>query len=170
MRITLKKNTLVGLFILYLALLFNFITLKFFGSFDGIEKRIHYVKINRADGYWNFNIEPFKTIYLSFRNYRLFSDEMAIVIMALNIFAFVPMGLLIALLTSKSSFFKTVFIALVIIILIEGIQFVTCLGIADIDDVFLNVFGSILGHLMYIVVSKYQLIKTHNKSYVETAK
>jgi len=169
LRISLKKNNVVGLFILYIVLLFNFVTLKFFGSFDGIERRIHYVKINRELGYWNYNLEPFKTIYLSIKSYLEYSDTMAILLLFLNIIAFIPMGLLISLILRKPSFFKTFLISLSIVIILEILQFVTSLGIADVDDVILNILGCVIGHFVYKLVSKFKLIKTYTNKPIETA-
>ncbi len=78
------------------------------------------------------------------------------------------MDLLISLIMRKPSFLKKFLISLFIIIAIEIIQFVTYLGIADVDDVILNITGCVIGHLAYIIVAKFQIFKIKSNKQMET--
>ncbi len=101
--------------------------------------------------YRSINIIPFATIlqYLtSFVNPN-------IVIMNIwgNIEAFMPMGLLLPVNFGRMRKFKKVlFVVLIVTFSIEVLQYITGSGASDIDDVILNVFGGILGYLIYRLV------------------
>ena len=108
---------------------------------------------------YSFNIVPFKTIKLftdgyirgivSFKNF------------AINIFgnlaAFMPYGMFLPLMFKRMNKFIHFFITMVIIVvIIELLQFVTVSGSCDIDDLILNVFGACV---IYLIVK----IKVINK-------
>lgn len=54
------------------------------------------------------------------------------------------------------SFFKTVSVCLAVIVGFEAIQYVTCLGIFDVDDIILNTFGSVAGWLVFMGIDKWK--------------
>ncbi|MDR6726092.1 glycopeptide antibiotics resistance protein [Paenibacillus amylolyticus] len=141
---------------MYLLCLLNFVTIKFFGSFQAVQKRINDVLLQREMyGIWNISLEPFQSIKASV--YSFIRDPgFGVVTLFLvgNILIFVPLGILLPLLLKKPSYTKTMLISLGIIVSIETIQFVTCLGIADIDDVLLNMLGSTIGYLTYFMSKK----------------
>lgn len=131
-----KKVYVKYVFIIYLIGLFNLIVLKFYGSISDILDTVYFIKWNRDHyGIWNFNLIPFRTIQ---------GTEMKLHVK--NIVAFIPMGVFVGLLLCKPSLIKVVGISFLIVIVIEAVQFFAFLGIADIDDVILNLTGSIIGY------------------------
>jgi glycopeptide antibiotics resistance protein len=72
-----------------------------------------------------------------------------------NILCFVPFGILFPIVFSKKqSFVKTVLIGMLFSINIETLQFLLETGVSDIDDVFFNTCGAILGYLIYRLFRK----------------
>lgn len=67
-----------------------------------------------------------------------------------NIILFIPLGIFLPLIFEKQNkFFLFLLTATIIPIIVEFIQFFTKLGTADIDDVILNVFGSLIGYSIF---------------------
>jgi glycopeptide antibiotics resistance protein len=72
-----------------------------------------------------------------------------------NILCFVPFGILFPIVFSKKqSFVKTVLIGMLFSINIETLQFLLETGVSDIDDVFFNTCGAVLGYLIYRLFRK----------------
>ncbi len=131
------------IFITYLYLLLYFVVIKFNGSID----RITYIKANRDDGFWNYNLTPFRTISRYWEDIRY---QYAYMNILGNIVPFIPLGFLIPTISKKYiNALKTIFISLICIIGIEIFQFLTMLGYFDIDDIILNTFGCIVGYGIY---------------------
>ena len=72
-----------------------------------------------------------------------------------NIGWFLPFGFLLPLLFKKENFFITVFAGLVFSLFIEIAQFVFYKGIAELDDLILNTFGTIIGYVLFKILKKY---------------
>ena len=67
-----------------------------------------------------------------------------------NILCLVPFGILFPIVFSKKqSFVKTVLTGMLFSISIETLQFLLETGVSDIDDVYFNTCGSILGYLIF---------------------
>lgn len=100
-----------------------------------------------------YNIVPFKT-YIEYFTKIINSSidiKTAILNFIANIFLFVPMGYFLPKIFKKvNSFNKTTIISMLIIILIEVMQYITKLGIADIDDVILNTIGAMIGYKIQV--------------------
>lgn len=72
-----------------------------------------------------------------------------------NILCLVPFGILFPIVFSKKqSFLKTVLLGMLLSIGIETLQFLLETGVSDIDDVFFNTCGAILGYLIYRLFRK----------------
>lgn len=72
-----------------------------------------------------------------------------------NILCLVPFGILFPIVFSKKqSFVKTVLVGMLFSISIETLQFLLGTGVSDIDDVFFNTCGAILGYLIYRLFRK----------------
>lgn len=72
-----------------------------------------------------------------------------------NILCLVPFGILFPIVFSKKqSFLKTVLLGMLLSIGIETLQFLLETGVSDIDDVFFNTCGAILGYLIYHLFRK----------------
>lgn len=139
------------IFIVYLIGLVNFVIVKYFGNIQRVFDRVASNKVQKAEGYWNLQLIPFRTIASSIDSYIRVGMEPSSINLIANIVVFVPMGYLIPLVLRRPSFLKTIVFSLAIILGIEIIQFKTCLGAADIDDVFLNMVGCVMGYALYVI-------------------
>lgn len=68
--------------------------------------------------------------------------------MASNLLMFVPMGMALPILFEKkfNKLWKIIVFMLVLVLMIEVIQFITFYGSADIDDLILNVVSAVIGY------------------------
>lgn len=67
-----------------------------------------------------------------------------------NVLFFIPFGILFPIVFSKKqSFLKTILTGMIFSIFIEILQFLLATGVSDIDDVFFNTCGAIVGYLLY---------------------
>jgi len=159
-----KNKKWRAIFYIYISLLILFVVVKFDGSICSIVARINTINMSRSEGLWNCNLILFRSIshylhhiarphgYLNFLG---------------NIIPFIPIGFLIPINYYKlRGFIKTLLMSLIFIIVIEAIQFVTMLGYFDIDDIVLNLLGSLIGYFIYKAKSKKKkrirkLVKTY---------
>lgn len=122
--------------IAYLLLLFKVILFKF--DRDTI---INILNDTDELAYTRVNLVPFQTI-----RFYLFSGRVPTAIavrnLAGNILAFMPLGILIPLLRRNLSLGTTFLAGLGLSALIEVTQLITGLGSCDIDDIILNVLGT----------------------------
>ncbi len=151
-----KKQMLSAILIIYIILL---ITLLFFGS----TYRINYFDSSKTELFSKehfklcTNIIPFKTIIAYFQRIAEHTININIVIVNVlgNLVAFAPMGFFIPMLFDKKIKNIKSFILLIIIMIfvVELIQFLTFSGQADIDDIILNTVGATI--VYYIVNTKF---------------
>jgi len=111
----------------------------------------------------SYNLIPFKTIH----GYIVTFNKNGLDIWFFNLFgnvlAFIPMGLLLPLITEKARGFKRIIIVtLATSITIEIVQLWLKLGIADIDDVILNTLGGLIGYFLFASIQ--DMIKKKNLS------
>ncbi|SEP15025.1 VanZ family protein [Paenibacillus sp. OV219] len=140
------------IFTVYLIGVVNFVIIKYFGDTQTVINRIENVKEQKAQGFWNLQLIPFRTISSSIDSMSRFGiDHPATVALIANIILFVPMGFLVPFVIRKKSFLKTMGTSLAIIVAIEMIQYVTNLGATDIDDVILNMTGSLIGYILFVI-------------------
>lgn len=72
-----------------------------------------------------------------------------------NIFLFIPIGYFLPRLWPfLRNFFSFLLTCTAAIVLVELLQLVTLLGSLDIDDLILNLFGMIVGYLLFIIIKK----------------
>ncbi|MFC4102625.1 VanZ family protein [Paenibacillus xanthanilyticus] len=94
------------------------------------------------------NFHLFSGYMEAWNNYSIFSFQLIV----FNILMFVPLGILLPLLTGKLSRFRGLFAAsLGTTLLIETIQLVTARGIFELDDLFHNTLGSVIGYHLYML-------------------
>jgi len=113
---------------------------------------------NVGGTYWehismNINIVPFYTIkqnlYLILKQSNPYLVPHAIINLLGNIIGFIPFGILLPLLLKRARTFKKFFFyAISGIVLIELIQLFTLRGSFDIDDLILNMLGSLIGYMI----------------------
>jgi len=148
-----KKLTPKGLkllisffFIVYLAVLVNVIILK-----DGtaLVMAKHRTQIPFSQKITQINIIPLVNTIIPYLQGGP-SIRISIENLLGNIFAFSPLGFFLPLLFKKCNRLKnTLLVSLIISLLMEVVQLIFSMGACDIDDIILNVFGSLLGFGVY---------------------
>lgn len=78
-----------------------------------------------------------------------------------NIVMFIPYGLLGILHSKYTNFIKLMMDFITILIIVEGLQYFTRLGVFDVDDILLNTFGVYIG---FWIFKKWRL-KRYNFGY-----
>nr|WP_246208663.1 VanZ family protein [Anaerotalea alkaliphila] len=97
-----------------------------------------------------YNLELFKTI----GNFIKYREQVRPELFYMNIYgnmaAFMPLGLLLPLVLPKAGRLSgTLFSGLLVSVFIEAVQFICKVGSLDVDDVVLNVLGTLLGWMLY---------------------
>lgn len=77
-----------------------------------------------------------------------------------NIMAFIPVGALAALSFKKYSLLKAMLIGLTVSLFIECSQLIWKKGIFDVDDLFNNTVGAIIGGAIVVMVLRIRILKT----------
>ncbi len=120
---------------------------------------------NSFEGYYsqlssNYNIKPMETIrtlVFIMQVHALDSKlvEYAIINMVGNIVLFIPMGYFLPFYFKKLHYFwQYLKIQILLITLLEIIQFITLLGKLDIDDLILNTLGGLVGYIYFRCINK----------------
>ena len=135
-------------FVCYVVVIFMVVVLKV--NHEALSITRDCIKMNRASGFWNYNIIPFKTI----RTYMNLGSSVGIENLVGNIIPFLPVGFLLRFIFDKSCMKKTFWVSLFIVIIFESIQFFACIGFFDIDDIILNVLSSVLGCVICAPITK----------------
>ncbi len=108
------------------------------------------LKIFSKEHFEMSNIIPFKTIFCYLERAYNSTININIVINNLigNLLMFIPMGIALPVLFSEKfdKIWKIILFNIILVVIIEIIQFITFTGSADIDDVILNAMGAILGY------------------------
>ncbi len=133
------------LFILYIAVLF--IILFLYGGRQGNQFGLEVFSKEHLD---MVNYVPFATIFSFFERIKEGSINVDIVVrnIAANLLMFIPMGMALPVLFEDkfNKLWKVFLFVIVLVFIIEVIQFVTFRGSADIDDLILNTVGAIVGY------------------------
>ena len=72
----------------------------------------------------------------------------------MNIFAFIPLGLLLGFSYYRIEWWRVLLIAMVVSGLIEALQFLLGRGFCEFDDVFHNVIGCMIGYVTFIIARR----------------
>jgi glycopeptide antibiotics resistance protein len=107
----------------------------------------------------NINLIPFETVRLYWRLLQKgASAELlhhAVINLVGNVVMFVPLGWFLPAISGKfRGVFRATAFAVLLIALVEAVQYITGLGSCDIDDLILNLFGMLLGYLLFIIFKK----------------
>lgn len=131
-----KKISNIIIFIYYSILMFNMTV---------------FARYNIVNSY---NLIPFKTIIEIIRNGTLYS---IIINIFGNLLVFMPMEYFLIEIFNINKFHKNFIISFIIVILFEVLQFIFKIGVFDIDDIILCLFGMMLFYLLYNkILYKYQ--------------
>lgn len=151
-----KNIRIQTIFIVYLICLFDVIVLKFFGDAGAVINTIQGHYSARQSGVWNISFHPWQELYntykfdLSTGDYKGASAR----VFFANIILLIPLGFLLPFVKQNFSYFHIMGVSLLIITGIEIIQFVTMLGIADVSDIVVNLFGCHIGYVIACIVEK----------------
>lgn len=125
-RIELYKEIFTLIFVIYILLLFELLTAADTSKYHGVNLKL-FTEITRYKfGTRSFNINVFG-----------------------NILIFIPFGLFIASYLKSKKVFSVFFVSLITSSFVEIVQLRVGRSF-DIDDILLNVIGSILGYLLYV--------------------
>ena len=159
-----NKPMKINLWIFFGLYLLLFITLTLFDQFWGRNgltivnwsKEMFDVYIHNS-----LNIIPFKTIIEYIGAFDSLLDTRTVMFNLLgNIVACMPFAFFLPLLFKKQNSFKKFALTMIIIVLvIELLQFITLSGSCDIDDVILNVSGALIMYAVLKIKSVNNLIK-----------
>lgn len=105
---------------------------------------LYYVLMSQDSNYGGINLVPFKEMFrYSFGSYKFIKNIVG------NILLFIPFGFFVSHYLNSRKASLVLIVSLIVSGLTEGLQYY--IGrIFDIDDIILNVFGTIIGYLLYI--------------------
>ncbi|MDE6853350.1 MAG: VanZ family protein [Lachnospiraceae bacterium] len=100
---------------------------------------------------YRYNLIPFTEIrrYLNYRN-KIGGFHVMLNLLG-NVVCFIPFGFVIPILTRKQTALRMFLLSMAASILVELLQLVSMLGSCDVDDIFLNTLGGIIGYCLFII-------------------
>ncbi|HYE11811.1 MAG TPA: VanZ family protein [Patescibacteria group bacterium] len=101
----------------------------------------------------SYNLIPLKTISNYLQNSSRISFDIWIYNLAGNVAAFIPLGFLLPIAFRSFSAVKTYSVAFIFVLSAEVLQLVSRRGVFDVDDLLLNMLGSIIGYVIYKLLS-----------------
>jgi glycopeptide antibiotics resistance protein len=97
----------------------------------------------------SYNLLFFKTISNYIQNINHIGFDVLLFNLAGNVAAFMPLGFLLPLAFRGFNAVKTYMVAFALILCAEVLQLVSLRGVFDVDDLLLNMLGSIIGYGVY---------------------
>jgi glycopeptide antibiotics resistance protein len=97
----------------------------------------------------SYNLKPFKTIVNYMNHIGYLGFDILLYNLAGNVVAFMPLGFLLPLAFKRFKAIKTFAAAFSFILIAEVLQLVSRRGVFDVDDLILNMLGSIIGYVVY---------------------
>jgi glycopeptide antibiotics resistance protein len=111
----------------------------------------------RGSGYEEHrcNLQPFREI----ERFIVYRDQMTRTSVMLNLFgnvlAFIPFGMLLRWARNKNTTLLHAFVySLLFTVVIEICQYITKLGVLDVDDIILNTLGGVIGYAIYYISAR----------------
>lgn len=147
-----KQRALYIIFGIYMFVLISILIFKFPTGMvsNAIKNVMAGAELHRSP----MQLVPFKTIIEYAGNVHSLTDWF-IKNLACNIIMFMPLGILLPLMLENgeirkkgSIFFMVLLAGFILSTAIEIIQYISCLGLCDIDDVILNTMGSVMGYFL----------------------
>ena len=86
----------------------------------------------------------------------------AIILDILNMIIFIPFGILVAHCFKTKKILKTLLVSFIFILLIEVFQLYSIIGAFMLNDLLINILGSLIGCFIYILVIKNEKYKVYN--------
>lgn len=136
-----KRVRIVGkiLFVLYVIFIIYFLIFSDWYGRTGVRQEYRYnlVLFNEIQRFWNYREQL--GLFAMFTN--LFG----------NVLIFVPFGFFMPMASKYRSFFSTLFWSFGLSLCVETFQLLAKVGSFDVDDLFLNTLGGILGHIIFVI-------------------
>lgn len=136
-----KRVRIVGkiFFVLYVIFIIYFLIFSDWYGRTGVrqEYRYNFVLFNEMKRFWNYREQL--GLFAMFTN--LFG----------NVLIFVPFGFFMPMASKYRSFFSTLFWSFGLSLCVETFQLLTKVGSFDVDDLFLNTLGGVLGHIIFVI-------------------
>jgi glycopeptide antibiotics resistance protein len=140
MKKQLRKINFMGLTGLLVYVSFISWRLFFFAYTDNYRSQLNRIR---------YNLVPFKTIANYIRNSGSVDFDVLIYNLAGNVVAFMPLGFFLPFAFRGIGALKTFFLSFAFIVCAELMQLVSRRGVFDVDDVLLNMIGSMIGCGIY---------------------
>lgn len=148
-KVEIEKNRKIGTTLIFTIYLILLITLLLF---DGNYRRIGFegqIKLFSKEHFEFYsNIIPFATIINFFTKYIEHNINLSIVVTNIlgNLIAFAPFGIFLPILFKDkiNNIKKFTLLMIIIVFIVECIQFITKSGTFDVDDIILNVLGAVV--------------------------
>lgn len=161
------KFNLIVWFCLYIVFLLSLTLFDTYFNRNGIN--IFSLDKDMVKEYMNssFNIIPFKTIKLYFNGYNggYLSKSLFLYNMIGNLCALMPLSFFLPLLFKKQNNIIIFILTIILIVIgIESIQFLTLSGSCDIDDLILNLSGSLI---LYLILKIKPINKVIRKTFIK---
>lgn len=103
---------------------------------------------------YRYNLELFKEIK-RFMEYREVLGYFAVFTNLVgNVLIFIPYGFFVSMASESYRMFRTLFYSLGLSFCVEVFQFITRVGAFDVDDLFLNTVGGLLGWLIFLICNR----------------
>lgn len=132
------------IFILYLAALTYFM---FFAESFG--------RVVNEGAKYSYNLELFKEIKRFYVHRKQLGLEAVVLNLVGNVVAFMPFGFFLPVVSRRGRrWYNAVLLGFLLSLSIETIQLIFKVGSFDVDDLFLNTVGGILGFICYRIVQK----------------
>lgn len=117
------------------------------------------------NGYKSLNMVPFKQIGEYIINYNNYNFDIWFMNLFGNVILFIPFGFMLPLIHNKGKNIKSnIIFSFMFSLIIELMQYIFSIGVFDIDDIILNLCGSLIGFGIYKLLSI--LLKKHNLLYL----
>lgn len=161
------KFNLIVWFCLYIVFLLSLTLFDTYFNRNGIN--IFSLDKDMVKEYMNssFNIIPFKTIKLYFNGYNggYLSKSLFLYNMIGNLCALMPLSFFLPLLFKKQNNIIIFILTIILIVIgIESMQFLTLSGSCDIDDLILNLSGSLI---LYLILKIKLINKVIRKTFIK---
>ena len=127
------------LFILYIIFVFYFLLISEIYGRTGEMQEYHYnlILFKEIRRFWNYREQL--GIFSVFAN------------LAGNILIFIPIGFFLPMASVHRNFSVLTFEAFFISLVIEVTQLITKVGSFDVDDLFLNTLGGVIGYIIFVI-------------------
>ena len=117
-----------------------------------------------SDRIYRYNLVPFREIGRYIRHFRALGIY-SVINLAGNVAVFVPFGMWLPILASLArKGYHLVFYTFLFSLMIESVQLLFRVGSFDVDDIFLNTLGGLIGFILYRFLNRSEEKKSEKKT------